>query len=113
MTPDLFGFFERNEFPASVCTVQNPREPEVMDAPTEEVYLCVVVDRRWPTQCRLEHLRPYTAKDGDEVLFGWLRIDFDGYINHATKSIHLDNERVVAWKRVDAVIQFGPKEWSE
>lgn len=109
----MFTGFETEKFPIESCTIQNSRENDIKDAPDEEVYLCVIVDKRWPSQCRLEHLRPYVAKDGRKTLFGWTRIDFDGYVDHLTRPIHYDYERVVAWKKVEAVTNFSPKDWPE
>lgn len=109
----MFDDFERVKFPVESCTIPNVREKEIKDS--TEVFLCIVVDKRWPTQCRLEHLRPYTAKDGRKTLFGWSRIDFDGFVDHITKPIHYDYERVTAWKKVEAPVNFMPpkEEWPD
>lgn len=107
----MFDDFERAKFPKESCTIQNAREKGVKDS--AETYLCVIVDKRWPNQCRLEHLRPYTARDVDgNLYFGWSRIDFDGWIDHITAAVHGDPERVVAWKKVEAEAVFAnPEDW--
>jgi hypothetical protein len=108
----VFNDFETMKFPEESCFIPNAHEPGVMDS--ADVYLCVVVDKRWPKQCRIEYLRPYTAKDGQETLFGWAQIDFDGYVDHVTMAIHRDRERVVAWKLVDSPQSFMPTErWDD
>jgi len=108
----MFNDFETEKFPKESCTVPNAREKDVKDS--VEVYLCVVVDKRWPTQCRLERLRPYTAKDGRKTVFGWARVDFDGWVDHVSTPIHYDFERVVAWKKVEGEpLNFMPPVWPE
>lgn len=109
----MFDDFERVKFPEESCSIQNAREKDILDS--VDVYLCIIVDKRWPTQCRLEHLHPYTAKDLDSEkrLFGWVRIDFDGYVDHITNPIHFDDERVVAWKKVEAPGSFMPSKWPD
>ena len=111
----MFDDFETEKFPKESCTIQNAREKEVKDSPEGEVYLCVVVDKRFPNQCRLEHLRPYTAKNGRKLLFGWAQIDFDGFVDHITNSVHQDDQRVVAWKKVETPTRFMPPsgEWPD
>lgn len=100
---DIFQGFERTVFPESECTIPNAREPEVKDS--DSVYLCVVVDDRF-SRIELMFLHPYTAvhcEDGT-TLYGWARISRDNYVDHCTRTIHCDNERVVAWKKVDAAL---------
>ena len=113
----LFGArFERKKFPSLLCDQKNWREPDILDAPEHIVFLCVIVDSRWPNQCRLEHLRPYTCRDAEDkskILFGWTRIDGDGWVDHVTNSIHQDDERVIAWQQVLYATPFGPEEWSD
>lgn len=109
----MFDDFERVTFPKEACTVQNSRERDVLDS--TETYLCVIVDSRFPTECRLEHLRPYVLKDtlkGD--WFGWTRLTGMDVVDHITRSIYYDNARVVAWKRVESLETFLPEgEWRE
>lgn len=104
---EMFPDFENVEFPAALCNVRNVREPEVMDS--EALFLCVLVDMRFPTQFRAEHLHPYTAVDvhgyGAEgvrgaVLYGWT--DGNNWYDHQDNSVHEDDERVVAWKRIES-----------
>lgn len=102
----MFDDFERERFPKHSCTIQNAREKEVMDS--AETYLCIIVDVRWPNQARLEYLRPYTAQDGDDLLFGWVGAGSDYYVDHCIKPVHDDDARVVAWKRVEAPVSFMP-----
>lgn len=108
----MFNDFETVHFPVNSCNVRNPREPGVQDS--LEVYLCVIVDKRFPDECRLEYLRPYIAEDPDEedpILYGWASINSDRWVDHCTKSIHEDDARVVAWKKVDTITPFGPSKW--
>lgn len=107
----MFDDFEKTDFPVKSCTKKNPREKGLMDS--DDLFLCVVVDRRWPDECKLMHLRPYTAKDGKKLLYGWAETNTDGYIDHYVNSIHGDDQRVVAWKRVEKPEQFGPSKWEE
>jgi hypothetical protein len=105
----MFGDFEREKFPAESCVVKNPHEDGILDS--LDLYLCLIVDQRWPNQCRLEYLRPYTAapcepEDEGKLFYGWSRVDFDGYVDHAEHSIHEDHERVRAWKKVETKIDF-------
>lgn len=107
----MFDDFEKTFFPVGSCTKKNSREKFLMDS--DDVFLCVVVDRRWPNECKLMYLRPYTAREGrgKPLLYGWTQIDFDGWIDHCTNSIHADDVRVVAWQRVAKPEPFGPSKW--
>lgn len=100
----IFKDFQRYIFPEWECTIPNAREPEVKDS--DSVYLCVVVDDRFPHQFEVMFLHPYTAvhcEDGS-TLYGWMRMGRKGCVDHCTRPIHLDLERVVAWKKVDAAV---------
>lgn len=107
----MFDDFETKIFPVESCTKKNLREGELMDS--DDVFLCVIVDHRWPDECKLEHLHPYIVKDGNQILYGWARIRFDGYVDHCINSIHEDDARVVAWKKVEKPVQFGPTKWKD
>lgn len=101
---DIFNGFERTIFPESECTIPNAREPDVKDS--DSVYLCVVVDDRFPHQFEVMFLHPYTAVDCEDgsTLYGWTRMDRNNYVDHCMRAIHCDHERVVAWKKVDAAV---------
>lgn len=104
---DIFQGFERAAFPESECTIPNAREPDVTDS--DSVYLCVVVDDRFPHNANLEYLRPYTAVDyynKSMLLYGWACIDTDGYIDHCVHPIRGDHNRVVAWKKIEGREDF-------
>lgn len=110
----MFPDFETEAFPQGDCVEQNPREAEVMDSAT--MYLCVVVDSRFRSECRVVPLRPYTCStEGGTVLFGWVTLNGDQYVDHRERSIHDDHERVVAWKKIEVEPDFhssfqGPTE---
>lgn len=95
----LRGFLHlgRHAFPAHLCTVQNPREPDVRDSPDECYHLVFVLDRRFNCDGHLRKMKPYTATDTDgTVFYGW--VDADGnFADHGEKDLHDDDERVVAW----------------
>jgi len=100
----LFDNFETKQFPEELCTIENVHEPEVHDCNVP--FVCVIVDERFSHQCRIEVLFPYTAKDldSDELLYGWT--DGDRWVDHKDKTIHLDNDRVVAWMKIDKAFSF-------
>ena len=95
----LRGFFYlgKDAFPAHLCTVQNSREPEVMDSPDDCYHLVFLVDRRFNCNGNLRKMKPYTARDeGGSILYGWL--DKDGNCaDHGEGDIHDDPQKVVAW----------------
>lgn len=102
----LAGGFETKVFPEGDCTVQNEREPEVLDS--NAWFLCLTVDKDSSSYGRLSVLKPYTARNLPEaieegepsILFGW--VDRDGNIrDHFERNVHDDDELVVAWKRLD------------
>jgi len=101
---DIFQGFERTVFPESECTIPNVREPEVKDS--DSVYLCVIVDQRFPYQFEVMFLNPYTAVDfmDGSTLYGWTRMGRKEHVDHCTRAIHEDDARVVAWKKVDAAL---------
>lgn len=109
----MFSDFETVSFPKESCTIPHARETGVWDS--HEVYLCAIVDKRWPTQLQFEHLRPYMALglDGETMMFGWARTTTDGYVDHVSTPIHGDDVRVIAWKKVGAPISFMPADWPE
>lgn len=115
----LFPNFETEVFPAGLCTVPNDREDTVLDSPPSARFLCVLVDCRWPRECTVKVLRPYTADDvfvtGNKAyLYGW--VDESGnYVDHKERSVHGDDCRVVAWRPMDEheVVRFGPDEWPD
>jgi hypothetical protein len=95
----LRGFLHlgRHAFPAHLCTVQNPREPDVMDSPEDCYHLVFLLDRRFEVGGRLSKMKPYTARDEDgSILYGW--VDKDGNCaDHGEMDIHDDHQKVVAW----------------
>lgn len=105
----LFADFETQSFPVDACTIQNSRESEVFDS--DELYLCVLVSNRWPNECKMEHMRPYIAKDGHKMLYGWVSIETTRPIMHVENPVWPDATRVVAWKKVEEMTEFGPTAW--
>lgn len=85
-------------FPEDLRIIPNKREPDVRDSDVE--FYCVLADPRFPEECQVKVLRPYTCPelDGAELLYGWT----DGYnvYDHFERDIHDDFARVVAWKRI-------------
>lgn len=95
----MFEEYETSKFPVESCTVPNEREPEVRDS--TETFLCVLVDPRFPSECSLRVLRPYTCPSLDDpqiTLYGWVDQKGQNTYDHFENSIHGDRERVVAWK---------------
>jgi len=93
---------EDGDFPRISCTVPNANEAGIVDS--EESFLCVVVDGRFPSDARVKILFPYTAQnfpgESPEILYGW--VDEHGNLyDSAVRSINDDDEQVVAWKKVD------------
>lgn len=113
--PEFLQGFETEHFPATSCTIPNAREPSIRDS--ADTYLCFIVDRRFPNEGRIEYLRPYTAEGIEEqegtLLYGWNRTSGDGFVDHVTRSIHDDSDRVIAWKKVETIAPFGPTNWPE
>lgn len=93
----LTGVWERKTFPKGSCTIQNPREKDVLDS--EALYLCLLVNPQHPNSARVERLHPYTCKDGNKVLYGWT--DGNNVSDHFERSVHEDDERVVAWRLLE------------
>lgn len=108
LTDILIGFeVYPSPFPSEGCTKPSPAEKGVFDS--EEVYLCVVRDMRFPHRFEMRILSPYTAVslEGDGLVYAWT--DGFSYVDHVERPVHLDHEQVVAWRRVyeDApVFQF-------
>lgn len=107
--------FETGAFPADRCTKPNAREPGLLDS--DDRYLCLVVDPRWPSEARLVVCTPYTCPSLDDggLLFGWALTTSDGWVDHAVRSVHDDREVAVAWRRVESadvnfVRDFLPQE---
>lgn len=102
-----FPDFETKDFPEHLCVFQSAREETVLDS--EVVYLCVVVDDRFPQECSVKQLRPYTCRDieTNELLFGWT--DGDAWVDHFERSVHEDHQRVVAWHPCYGDVSFVRK----
>jgi len=102
----MFKDFETQRFPVDLCTIPNEREPEIRDSNVD--FLCVILYKGWSQECNLKVLRPYTCPDVDDpttLLYGW--VDSCGeYVDHRDHDIHGDDDRVVAWKRVDTPVDF-------
>jgi len=101
----MFTDFETKVFPESLCTLTNAREPEVKDCPQR--FLCVLVDERFPEECHLQTLHPYTCPDIEDgsILYGWT--DGNNVYDHFERDIHQDHQRVVAWKLVEEPVNFS------
>ena len=102
----MFKDFETKHFPEELCTKQDPREEDVRNSDAK--FLCVVVNKWFPTEAELKVLSPYTCKDVDDptvTLFGW--VDQWGNIyDHREKDIHGDEIRVISWKKVEEPVDF-------
>jgi len=59
-----------------------------------------LIDRRFSDTARMIVAFPYTFTDNSGVLWGWTSEKGRQYYDHKTRSIHDDDERVVAWTRV-------------
>jgi hypothetical protein len=92
---------EPTPFPEALCVTQNEQEPDVLDS--DVWFLCACINKRFPHSLELRQLKPYTAKsiDTGEVLYGWVD-QFGNYIDHYERSIHLDDEVVVRWVRIES-----------
>ena len=106
----LHAGYEVRRFPEEECTEQCRHEPEVFDATT--LYLCVVLNRKWPKSLRVCYARPYIAKGEDDdgnvnVMYGWVEVESDHIMAHREREINMNDEYVVAWKKVDAVVDFA------
>jgi hypothetical protein len=104
---NLFHNFETEVFPEHECTIENEAERDILDS--GQRYLCVVVDERFPSECVLRVLTPYTADDPDsqERLFGWTNCADGGeWFDHRERAIHCDHTRVMAWKKIDEEVDF-------
>lgn len=104
--PDFPGFneFEQEHFPVEECTKQNSRESDVFDGVNN--YLCVCADSRFPYKLRLASMKPYCCKHEGQVSYGWTSDETGGFIDHKDKPVHVDPERVIAWKRIADVPLF-------
>lgn len=93
--------FESSSFPVDRCNKPNMREPGLLDSDSR--YLCLIVDRRFQHAARLEVLTPYVCPSLDDgtLLFGWARVHGDGWVDHKERSVHDDDEVVVAWTLLD------------
>ena len=96
--------FEQRRFPEELCVSRNPKEQDVFES--DQLFLCIVVDRRFKKSFRGVIAKPYLYKDLDfedpseGVMYGW--VDTNGnIIDHFEKQIHLDDEVVIAWKKLD------------
>jgi len=89
--------FETERFPVDECSHPYPKEEGILYS--KDLYVCVLLNKKWPKSLRIQILSPYTCKSGKRLLYGWSDIDGNVY-DHITKSIHGDGERVVAWKKV-------------
>lgn len=95
----FFSGFESEQFPESECTLPNPREPDVLDAPEGVLYLVLSLDVRFRCGARFTLARPYVYRGPEGVLYGWA--DLEGNtVDHVTRCVHFDHARVVAWRRV-------------
>lgn len=116
MLIELLNGFNTGDFPWHLCTIQNEREPDVLDS--DAIFLVVLVSKSTPHYFRVEQARPYTAKDLEDpnrIFYGWASVQTDGWFDHKERPIHEDDERVVAWKRVDEPVDFfkGVEGWDD
>jgi hypothetical protein len=88
------GFHD--EFPNSECTIPDPGEPGVFEAPMP--YWCAVIDERFNYDIRLMLMRPYVfRKKGTKDLDGWQAYGSTLIFYHGEDASH--EERVVFWKK--------------
>jgi hypothetical protein len=94
--------WETEAFPESDCVHPCPREEGILEG--KSLYLCVVVDHRFGDTAHLILAYPYTCpalpENGGGTLWGWSSQGSKQWYDHKTRSIHDDDERVVAWTRV-------------
>ena len=111
----LLGLFKNTEFPEAACTIPDKTEEGVKHAPHTELYLCLRADPNSPYTCTIEYLIPYTAKSEEtgKTKFGWRDPSAYRYVDHCTRSVHLDDERVVAWQKVSSKPAFAPPFWED
>lgn len=91
--------WETEAFPESECVHPCPREAGIMEG--KSLYLCVLVDQRFDDSACLVLAFPYIfTEDDGNVLWGWSSQGNKQWYDHKTRSVHGDNERVIAWSRV-------------
>lgn len=105
----MFPAFETEAFPIESCIIQSRRDPEVFDS--EHLYLCVHVSPMRPTECTLEHMRPYIAKEGHSIRYGWANWESEFAIMHKENAPYAASTRVVAWLKVENPLMFAPEKW--
>lgn len=94
----LFPDFEFEHFPTELCNVPNLREAGVLDSGA--TFLCVMATPGHTTLSILP-LHPYVAADLDGTPgahWGWT--DGMNWYDHKDRSVHRDDTRVVAWRRL-------------
>lgn len=100
---EMFPDFERGDkFPLDECRTPMPNRAELRQS--ENFYLCILMDSRWPDRISLRALRPYVFEgilhEGDtdaQQLFAW--ISGDEVFTHLRDVELVDTpEKVIAWK---------------
>lgn len=97
-------YFETKHFPEELCTIQNPREYDVMDS--DVLFQVVLQNKNFPNSYKITLATPYVAKDtyddnyGKEF-YGWTSYNGDYLFNHFENNIHNDPEVVIAWRKVE------------
>jgi hypothetical protein len=95
--------FDTGSFPVEECIHPCPREAGVLEG--KDLYLCLLVDVRFPDTARLILAFPYTCialpEDGGGTLWGWSSQLGKQWYDHKENCVHDDDERVIAWKKVE------------
>jgi hypothetical protein len=105
----LAGPWETKEFPVDLCFIPNERDEQVSDAPTDVVFLCLIMDKTERSSGWLELMRPYThprptkhtSGDRWDVFYAWTTVESGGHVDHIENSGPSEyNTAVVAWRQV-------------
>jgi len=97
-------YFETKHFPEELCTIQNPREDDVMDS--DVLFQVVLYNNTFPNSYRVALATPYIAKDtyndnNGKEFFGWASSNGDYWFDHFENNVHDDSEVVIAWRKVE------------
>ena len=105
----IFTKTDENGFPRDNCTRQNHLENNVFDG--TDMYLCLIIDARFPGYYEIMPLQPYICIDNkNNELFGWS--DKDGnVVDNLYKSIHIDDRCVIGCIKDDTDNDEREEEW--
>jgi len=98
----LAQHYEMSKFPEELCVVQDENEPTIFDSSDNTVvFECVLKDVNCANYSIVK-CRPYLCKEDDETFYGWTDIGGTAWFDHFEKYIHGDNEKVIAWRKLNA-----------